>query len=221
MKRRIAGTICRAACEGVKEEPKSISDDFSLEDPERDAAIIGWLENTQVSSDATPDEAATNDDDEEEEELISGHKTLLDSEAYRWLVSVMQRSSHLNGIDPHCMSDHRKNILRHIQAITTQDSPREGPPTLITSKKQPPLYLAKFDLPWDLLTFMREEYESDNMGEVVGQLVTVTGDGRSVQAETCRGYLQQVWPTTGAEFMNFVEDLVTRAGQSCKRKLLA
>lgn len=230
MNRRIAGQICRGGYEGVMEDSTSISSGSSLKVSERDTAIDEWLESIQVSPDATlqVDEVATHDDDassdatdDDDEELASGHKALLDSEAYRWLVSVMQRSSRLNGIDPHRMSSHRKNTARQIQSITTQDSVRKRAPRLITSKTQPPIYMARFDLPWDLLTFLREEYESEDLGGVVGQLITLTGDGRSVQAETCRGYLQQVWPTTGTEFVGFVEDLVTRAGQSCKRKLLA
>lgn len=230
MSRRIARQVCHGVYEGVMEDSNSISKDSSLKFSERDTAIDDWLESIQVSPDGTlqSDEDATHDDDaswnatdDNDEELTSGHKALLDSEAYRWLKSVMQRSSRLNGIDPHRMSSHRKIIARQIQAITTQDSLRKRAPRLITSKIQPPIYMARFDLPWNLLTFLREEYESEDLRGGVGQLITLTGDGRSVQAETCRGYLQQVWPTTGTEFMDFVEDLVTRAGQSCKRKLLA
>lgn len=139
---------------------------------------------------------------------------------FRDATSVVQRSSRLNGIEPHCMSGCREIVSQQLQALTGRGSHGPRHRRLITSKRQPPLYRAKFNLTWDPLTFLREKCEGESPGEVVGQVVTFTRDGRSVQAETCRGYLEQVWPTTGSEFMNLVVDIVTRLGQSCKRKPL-
>lgn len=145
---------------------------------------------------------------------------LLESEAYRWLISVMQRTTRLNGIDPYCMIGHRENITRRLQSIAIHEAQERRIKRLVTSKKPPPLYIARFEFSWDLLKFLREEYEGKNPAEVVGQVLTLTGDGYSVQAETCRRYVEQVWPTTGSGFMDLVEDMITRTGQSCKRMLL-
>lgn len=166
----------------------------------------------------TPDEIANDEDGEDL--FISVHKILLESEAYQWLVSVMQRTIRLDGIDPSCMAAHRENITRQWQSITAQEANKQRLDRLITSQKPPPIYIARFSMPWDLLKFLREEYGDESPAEVVGQVVTLTGDGYSVQAATCREYLEQVWSTTGSEFMNFVEDMITQTGQSCERMLL-
>jgi hypothetical protein len=218
MHRRIAARVCRGAYKGDTEDSNSISDESSSDDSKAVTAVTQWLGDIQGSADTTYDETAN--DDNNEEELVPGYKTLFDSEAYRWLVSVMQRTSRLNGIDPHCMIHHREIMTRQLQAVTDQQAQKPKSHRLITSKNQPPLFLARFDLEWDPVTFLQEECEGKNQEEVAGQVLALTGDERSVQAETCRGYLEQVWPTTGSEFMNLVEDLVTRAGQNCRRKSL-
>lgn len=208
------------------------SDESSFNASEQVDAIAKWLEDIEGSTSATPDETANDDggedqtlyetanNDDGEEQLISGHKILLESEAYQWLVSVMQRTARLNGIDPNFMASHRENINQQLQSIATREAQKQRIHRLVTSKRPPPRYIARFDLSWDLLNFLREEYEGESPAEVVGQVVTLTGDGHLVQAATCRGYLQQVWPTTGSEFMDLVEDMITRTGQSCESMLL-
>lgn len=166
----------------------------------------------------TPVEIANDNDGEDLSIFI--HKVLRESEAYQWLVSVMQRTIRLNGIDPSCMAAHRENITRQLQSITAQEVKKQRLDRLITSRKPPPVYIARFSLPWDLLKFLREDYDDENLAAVAGHVVTLTGDGYSVQAATCREYLEQVWPTTGSEFMDLVEDIVTQTGQSCERVLL-
>lgn len=199
------------------EDSDSTSDGSNSKSFGQDAAIAKWLGDIEGSTSATTDETAHVDD--RDDQLISGYKILLESEAYQWLISVIQRSAHLNGIDPNCMVGHRENISQQLQLITAQEARNQRIHRSIPSKRRPPRYIARFDLPWDLLNFLREEYEGKSPAEVVGQVVTLTGDGHSVQAETCRGYLEQVWPTTGSEFMDLVEDMITQTGQSCKRML--
>lgn len=217
IKRKIATQICCGTHEGATEDSDSTSDESNLGVPEQAPAIVEWLEETEDSPSAAPEET-TNDDGEAQ--VISGHKMLLESEAYRWLISVMQRTALLNGIDPDCMVGHRENISRQLQSITAKEAQKRQNNRLISSKRPPPLYIASFEFSWDLLRFLREEYEGEDPAEVVGQVVTLTGDGHSVQAETCRGYIEQTWPTTGSGFVDLIEDMITRTGQSCTRMLL-
>lgn len=235
MNRRIAAQICWNTYEGSMKDYDSnsggSSDASSFKPSEQVEAIVKWLEDIKGSTSAIPDKTANDDgseyqtvdktanDDDGEEHLISGHKILLESEAYRWLISVMQRTARLNGIDPNCMIGHRENIDRQLQSITAKEAQKQRIHRLVTSKRPPPRYIARFSLSWDLLNFLREEYEGERPAEVIGQVVALTGDAHSVQAATCRGYLEQVWPTTGSEFMDLVEDMIARPGQSCKRML--
>lgn len=229
---KIATQICCGTYEGATEDSESTSDESSLGDPEKAPAIVEWLEETEGSPSTIADwleetegsrgvapEDTANDDDGEEQ-VISGHKMLLESEAYRWLISMMQRTVRLNAVNPDCMVGHRENITRQLQSITTQEAQKRRIKRLITSKRPPPLYIARFEISWDLLKFLREEYEGETLAEVVGQVVTLTGDGHSVQAETCRGYIEQTWTTSGSEFVDLIEDMITRTGQSCTRMSL-
>ncbi|KAG8161347.1 hypothetical protein KVR01_009611 [Diaporthe batatas] len=188
------------------------------------AAIARWRNDVEVSTDTTYDETLntvvqTAEAEYNEEVITSGHETLLGSEAYQWLVSVLKRDSRLNGIEPHCMSRCREVMSQLLQKLTDRWCQRPEYRRLITSKRQPPLYRARFTLPWDPLSFLREEYEGESPGDVVSQVITLTGDGLSVQAQTCRGYLEQVWSTTGSDFMDLIVDLVTRPEHSCERVL--
>lgn len=217
MTRKIAEHICLGFYDAVIGDSDSINSECSLDATERDAAITAWLgKKFQRPTDTTRDETANHGD--VEEELNPDSKTLLDSEAYRWLVSMMRRGSRLNGIDPHCMISHRAVMTLQLQSVAEREAQKAKSLGRTTFNRQPPLYVARFELPWDPMTFLWEDYKGDNPGEAVSQFVTLTGDGRSVQAETCRGYFEQVWPTTGSQFIDLVEELVTRAGQRCKRK---
>lgn len=220
MNREIA-QICHGTHDGAGEDslaPSDRSNSSGFPDPaERDSAIIKWRDH--LPADGAYDETLKTgghiaEVEIDEEETAEGHETLRASEAYRWLISVLQRSSRLNGIDPNRMSSCREVMTQQLQALSGRAS--QGSQRLITSKRQPPLYRARFNLSWDPISFLQEECEVRSPGEVVSQVVTLSGDGRSVQAETCRGYLEQVWPTTGSEVMNLIADLVTRTGQSCE-----
>lgn len=174
------------------------------------------LDTSRSSPDHTPDENAN--DDYGEDQLSPDQKALLESEAYRWLVSVVQQTVRLDGINPNFMVGQRESIIRQLTSIASKEKYRLR--ALMSSERPPALYIARFGLSWDLLKFLREEYEGENPAGVVSQVVTLTGDGHSVQAATCRGYVEQVWPTTGSEFMDLVEDMITRTDQLCKCMLL-
>lgn len=168
-------------------------------------------EGTTGDSDYTSDESTRIF----EQGLDPAIARLLGSEAYKWLVSVMRRTSQLNGVNPSCMTSIRENITKQLRSITAQEAQRQRLHSL-----QPSLYISRFSLWWKLLEFLLEEYEGKNLAEVIGQVVTLTGDGHSVQAATCRTYLEQVWPTTGSDFLDFMEKLIKRPGQVCERTLL-
>lgn len=242
--RKIATQICCNTDEEQMEDSESASDGSNFETSEngtsehgtskretseqQDAKIAKWLENTDDAPSAPPDEKANDDggedddggDDYSEDQEASGHKILLESEAYQWLVSMIHRTVLLSGIDPNCMIGHREDVSRQLQSVTAQEAHNQRFHRLVTSKRPPPRYIARFELPWNLLRDLREEYEGESPAEIVGQVVTLTGDGHSVQAATCRSYLEQVWPTTGSEFMDLVENMMTRTGQGCERMLL-
>jgi hypothetical protein len=145
-----------------------------------------------------------------DDRLSSGLEALRDSEAYNWLISAVRREVKLNGIDPHIMRCHRKELLRELESIIANSRLiQSGQSQKISRHRKPDLYTATFVLEWDIPGFLLEQDYSENVkSHVLGRVITLTGDQMFSQALPCREYMQQVWPTTGLEFLQLFESLL-------------
>ena len=62
--------------------------------------------------------------------------------------------------------------------------------------------------------FLREqEYADEDLHAIVGRVITLSGDHQFVQALPCKEYMEQIWPSTGADFVRLLERLVETPGQ--------
>lgn len=141
--------------------------------------------------------------------LAFGLATLRESEAYKWLISTVQRNVKINGVQPSRMRDHRQWFLALLDATSTR----------ISRRRKPDLYTAKFELSWDLIGFLQEqEYVDEDPSSVIGRVITLSGDHECVQALPCKNYMEQLWPSTGPDFVQLFERLVETPVQNhyCK-----
>jgi hypothetical protein len=135
--------------------------------------------------------------------------TLRESEAYKWLVSTVQRNVKINGVQPSRMRDHRQWFLALLDSTSTR----------ISRRKKPDLYTAEFELSWNLMGFLQEqEYDDEDPSSVIGGVITLSGDDKCVQALPCKEYMEQIWPSTGPDFVQLFQRLVETPveNHSCK-----
>jgi hypothetical protein len=149
------------------------------------------------------------DADPWEDKLGIGHEALRESEAYKWLISAVQRNVNMNGAQPSCMQSHRQWLLTMLETNTAREQRK------ISSHRRPVLYTAKFELSWNLIDFLREqEYADGDLHAIVGRVITLTGDHQFVQALPCKEYMEQIWPSTSADFVRLLEHLVENPAQT-------
>ena len=147
-----------------------------------------------------------------EDKLSAGHKTLRNSEAYVWLISTVQRIIHMNGVQSSYMESHRQWLLTMLEANISQKKAQKH--WRISRRRRPALYTAKFELSWDLLGSLRKRgYAEENLFTFVGRVITLSGDHQSVQALPCKEYMEQIWPSAGADFIRLLERAVETPNQ--------
>lgn len=177
-----------------------------------------------------PDEAATftesanviegqtlTERESREERLSFGHKALRESEAYRWLVSAVKQNTNMSGVRAVQMENHRNWLLTLLEKNTPAEQAQKA--RKVSRCRKPPLYTAKFDLAWDLLKFLQtQQYADKDLHAFVGRAITLSGNDQFVQALPCKEYMEQIWPSTGADFIRLLERLVDAPSQFCKRE---
>jgi hypothetical protein len=167
--------------------------------------IEDWMQNESTVLDTDSPETDPWDD-----RLTTGLGSLRESEAYKWLISTLQRNVKVNGIEPNRMRAHHQWFLAQLDTHQGQATKHR-----ISRHRKPDLYTAQFELSWDLMGFLREqEYADEDLSGVVGRVITLSGDHEYVQALPCRKYMEQIWPSTGPAFVELFERLVKTPTQT-------
>lgn len=136
------------------------------------------------------------------------YHNLINSQAFRWLLTRLWRQVHLATTEPDNLSIIKQMILGHF--------PTSGK----ISKYEPvQAYTAVFDVDWDPRAFINEQQYRKCADEAIATAVTITGSSNCAQATTTTEYLDQTWPISGAWILHVLEDVVlTGSGHfsSCK-----
>lgn len=141
------------------------------------------------------------------------HKELRNSEAYKWLVSRAQLVMSMNGADSSEMHHHRRWLLDALKLNTPPQHMR------ISRNRSPALYKVRFDLHWNIAKFLQEqEYSTLNPTDILGRVITLTGNDQAVQALPCKEYMEQIWPATGVDLLRLLESVLQARGKTHKCK---
>jgi hypothetical protein len=79
---------------------------------------------------------------------------------------------------------------------------------VITNNSSAPVFTIEFNLHWDILAFMRDEYPEEGERARLGDVITLTQHSIYNQALTCAEYMEQTWPCTGAQLLAVVQEAV-------------
>lgn len=122
---------------------------------------------------------------------------------YKWLITAIKRSIHVKTSSDQAQ-DHRNTVLRSLESI---DAAPEF--TRISRMRSPALYTTVYEIPWNLERFLREQgYDSELCRNTIGRVITITGSAEFAQAISCEGYMEQMWPLTGADMIGLLQEMI-------------
>jgi hypothetical protein len=136
------------------------------------------------------------------------YQSLIQTQAFQWLLTRLQRELHLTASQPDNQSIVREHIL---SGMPTSDK---------VSRSQPvETCTAVFHMDWDPRAFVKEQHYLERLDEAIATAITITGDPTCAQALTTAEYLDQTWPVSGQWMLQVLKDVVmTGSGylNSCK-----
>jgi hypothetical protein len=148
--------------------------------------------------------------EEENEDYAISHcpdawKFLTNGQDYQWLLGRVRSEMLLTEREGTAAENIRCEILKRLASSKTGPGYNHG------------ISKAKFEIPWNLLTFLKEHYPDEEQLEL-GSIITIVGDGIDAQALTCAQYMKQVWPTTGVETLSILQEAVEKGPGSCFKR---
>lgn len=134
-------------------------------------------------------------DDNPEEGMIFDF--ILQTPAYKWLVTTLKRETTLMRANPDLMeqigAQIREVLLSYGEEVSRKTSSQE--------------YKATFELLWSPLQYLKDQKSHDDPEEVLGGAITFTGTVDDAQALTALEYLRQVWPDSGMHLLQLITDV--------------
>jgi hypothetical protein len=154
------------------------------------------------------DQPDANDDDENEDYAIThfpdAWRFLTNGHAYQWLLGKVRTEMLLTKRDGTLAENIRREILKGLAFGKKEHGYGQG------------FCKAKFEIPWNLPAFLREQYPYEQHVQL-GSLITIVGSGVDAQALTCAENMRQVWPITGLETLSALQEAITKGpGKSYK-----
>lgn len=148
----------------------------------------------------------TNEADDRPSELLDPYDTyrqiLKNAEATAWLLSTLNQDFALQKNLSSVMRFIRASVLKTLRGSVRKPGQR------ISRRRNPPSYTARFQLQWDPVAFCDQEFCEGEPRELFLRVITVTGDGNSLQALPCEDYIMQTWPFAASAFIALLQALV-------------
>ena len=136
--------------------------------------------------------------------LENYRRLLLDSEAFeRFLFAIRSRNT-LSGTDTTVREVLRGQILKAIDSASKEfRKTTEGYlKPRISRWRRPNTYNLSLELDWDPIAFLRNEGYDGQPSQILGNIITLTGDEEASQALSCQEYMEQIWPYTGLKTLD-------------------
>jgi hypothetical protein len=125
------------------------------------------------------------------------NQQLIQSRAFRWLLTRLQRKLRLVTADPDNLSIARENILDTL--------PSSGK----VSRSQPvKTFRSSFNVDWDVRAFVAQQDYRDRADEAIATAITLTGGSDGAQATTVTQYFDQTWPISGPWILQALKSAV-------------
>lgn len=142
---------------------------------------------------------------------------LNDCTASAWLLSSLKRRLALRGVLPSIMQQTRQGVLEALRtdcnAENTHNS-QKGRQQRVSRRRNPTQDDATFNLQWSPIEFCEREFTDDESPDMIFRVITVTGEGSTLQALPCEDYVLQVWPQGGPKLLDLIRSLTREPDRS-------
>jgi hypothetical protein len=125
------------------------------------------------------------------------YQSLIESQAFQWLLTQLQRELHLTTPKPDNLSIIKEQILSVI--------PTSGK---VGSSQPVETCTAVFNVDWDPRAFVKEQQYRERADEAIATAITLTGCPSCAQATTTTEYLDQTWPVSRTGTLQVLKDMV-------------
>jgi hypothetical protein len=129
--------------------------------------------------------------------FVRYRKLLLESPAYRWLITSLRREALLISARTNLMESIREEIIRSLPTSSTMSRTQSAE-----------VYMITYRVDWNPLAFFKEQGYKEDPGDVIEKAITLTGSTRDAQALVCARYLSQTWPFTGEHVMRLLQKML-------------
>jgi hypothetical protein len=164
-------------------------------------------EHSPTSSIYDIGDSVTDEDDELDIPGIKKYIALTSEDpAYNWLISRLHRELFMSWATPDSLKGIRNAILDSLPRNKEVSKKKCSESTCIT-----------YSVDWDIQTFLQGEYYEEPDHEAIAYAITITGSWSNAQALTTQQYLEQTWPLTGVQTLDFIQMLLRSAGNKAKR----
>ncbi|KAI1774056.1 hypothetical protein F4818DRAFT_91341 [Hypoxylon cercidicola] len=154
------------------------------------------------------DEFGSSDDIDLDIPGLEEYKTLIFQDpSYAWLLDRLHMEMTCSKADPDISRDIREAIL---QAI----------PMVHRISRKECSYSAKvvYTIDWQILAFLHSQDYGIPNSEAIASAITLTGSQTDAQALSCCQYMAQIWPSTGAQTLRLIQEMLKT--EEHKKKLI-
>ncbi|KAF1949824.1 hypothetical protein CC80DRAFT_428143 [Byssothecium circinans] len=127
------------------------------------------------------------DDDELLPHTALYRRLIEESGAFKWLLAQLQNAVHLFTPWP-------RNIKQEIRKGIQSQLPSQFK---FSRSDLTQVIKAEYNVVLDLVGFLVEQEYTGDLGDAFGNVITITGNDKYAQTETCMNYLCQTWPLLG------------------------
>jgi len=163
--------------------------------------------NAEKLEDENEDESEEGNDDYAISHYPDAWKFLTNGEDYQWLLGRVKSEMLLTEREGTAAEYIRCEILKKLASSKVGPGYSHG------------ISKARFEIRWNLLTFLKEHYPDEEHLELAS-IITIVGDGIDAQALTCGQYMQLVWPTSGVETLSVLQKAVEGGSGTCLKRIL-
>lgn len=178
------------------------------------STVVEWLGALDESGD--PETSSVIGEDEDEGTLpniVEYEQFILESDAYKWLLSKIERHTQLAVPD----SDGPAYIGNYIRAqILSQPSLRN-----VSRRSPPPRVELSLSIDWDPREFIKGQEYSTPPEKVFDHIICLTGTWKNAQAMTVAEYMEQTWPLTNEPLRNLMKQALTHTHEATETCMLS
>lgn len=135
--------------------------------------------------------------------ILAYEKLIFEDPGYRWLLGRLRRELMLPSVELCPLGATINTYIPLIRRLSLVQAPEE--------------VKVVFTINWDVLGFLHAQDYDATDAKAIASAITITGSRTNAQALSCRQYMAKVWPSTGMQTLELIQDLVSSKEHKARR----